>query len=350
MAGKRKKYRAALIGCGRIGALLEDDPLRGKPASHAGALAAHPKTAIVAGCDINPKALKAFGKRWRVRRLYEDFRLLLDKEDIDIVCVAAWTEHHSKIVLEAAKAGVKGIYCEKPIALNMNQARKMIKACDKYGVAMVIGHERRWDGRYVTIRDMLESGDLGELKSVTGYALGSAAPKLSRRKFGGGPMFHDGTHLVDLFRFFGGDIKSVVGFANRPFGEKFIENTVFGMVKFKQGASGLIIGGGERGYFHFELDIQTDKARVILGNHTSRLFVTETSPRYTGFKELKEIPFPERGAVVNPFVGGIESLIKEIETGQTSKSSGKDGYKALEVITALYKSAGNGGAPVKLPL
>ncbi|VAX16848.1 hypothetical protein MNBD_NITROSPINAE02-1550 [hydrothermal vent metagenome] len=350
MASKKKKHRAALIGCGRIGSLLEDDPLRGKPASHAGALTAHPKTRIVAACDINPEALKAFSKRWRAPSLYEDYRLLLDKEDIDIVSVAAWTEHHCQIVLEAVKAGVKGIYCEKPIALNMNQARKMVKACDKYRVAMVIGHERRWDARYVTIRNMLESGDLGELKSITGYALGSAVPRLSRRKFGGGPMFHDGTHLVDLFRFFGGDIKSVTGFADRPFGEKFIENTVFGMVRFRQGASGQIIGGGERGYFHFEIDIQTDKARVILGNHTSRLFVTETSSRYTGFKELKEIPFPENGEDQNAFVGGIDDLIKEMETGQTSKSSGRDGYKALEIITALYKSAGNGGLPVNLPL
>ncbi|VAX23548.1 hypothetical protein MNBD_NITROSPINAE01-1906 [hydrothermal vent metagenome] len=347
-----KVYKVAIIGCGRIASLLEDDPLRGKPASHSGAYHAHHKTKIIAGCDIDPDNLKAFGKRWKVKALYDDYRELLEREKPDIISVTTWTESHSEIVTHAAKSGnVKGIYCEKPIAINLTQAKRMIRTCKKHNVAMVVGHERRWDGRYQIIRNMLHSGALGEVKSMTGYALGGSPPKLSRKKFGGGPMFHDGTHLVDLFRFFGGDVESVTGFDERPFGNKCVESTAVGLIRFKNGATGLIIGGGERDYFHFEIDIHTNKARVVLGNHTAELYMAEPSKRYSGFTELTKRPFPAvNGHGVNAFVGGVADLIKEIETGERSISSGQDGYKALEIITALYKSASNGKAPIELPL
>jgi predicted dehydrogenase len=348
--GKKKKYRVAIAGCGRIASLLEDDPLRGKPATHAGAFDAHPSTKIVAGCDIDSDRLEKFGDRWGVSRLYGDYRKMLDKERVDILSVASWTEVHAEMVTYAAESGVRGIYCEKPIALNLKQAKGMIRACEKNNVALVVGHERRWDARFRIIRDMLNSGELGKLRSITGYMLSSAPPKLSRRKHGGGTMFHDGTHLVDLFNFFAGEPEYVIGLEDRPHGKGYIESTALGIINYKNGVRGMILGGGERNYFHFEIDIQTDSARILLGNHISELYRSDVSERYTGFRELKKVDFPSGMKPVNAFVGGVADLINEMETGETSISSGKDGYKALETIMAIYRSAGKGGGRVKLPL
>jgi len=347
---KTKTYRVGIIGCGRIASILEEDPLREKPCTHAGAFAAHAKTKIVAGCDIEPERLKTFGAKWGVKRLYEDYRQMLKREKLDIVSVAAWTEYHSEMVVEAARAGVKGIYCEKPIAVNLTQAKRMIKACDENGVAMVVGHERRWDKRHQVIRELINSGEVGPLRSITGYTLTGAWPKIPRKTYGGGPMFHDGTHLIDLFRFFGGDVEGVAAQENRPHGKNSVESTVTGILQFKNGASGLVIGGGERKYFHFELDIQTERARFILSNHVSKMYAADKSKRFTGFMELEEFPFPDWSGRVNPFVGGVDDLVRQIETGAESLSSGADGYKALEIILAFYRSAEKGGAFVKLPL
>ncbi|HEB73431.1 MAG TPA: Gfo/Idh/MocA family oxidoreductase, partial [Nitrospirae bacterium] len=250
----------------------------------------------------------------------------------------------------AAESGVKGIYCEKPVALNLKQARGMIRACEKNNVALVVGHERRWDARFRIIRDMLNNGELGKLSSITGYTLSSRPPKLSRRKHGGGTMFHDGTHLVDLFNFFAGDPEYVIGLADRPYGKGYVESTALGIIGYKNGVRGMILGGGERKYFHFEIDIQTDSSRILLGNHISELYMSSQSERYTGFTELKKVPFPNGLSHVNAFIGGVTDLIHEMETGETSISCGRDGYKALETIFALYRSAGKGGALVKLPL
>ncbi len=346
----KKTFKVGIIGCGRMASILEDDPLRGKPATHAGAFSSHPGAKIVSGCDINPKRLKAFGKRWGVKKLYNDYRAMLEREKLDIVSVAAWTELHAKMVVDAAESGVKGIYCEKPMAVNLTQAKRMMRACKKNNVAMVVGHERRWDGSYRVIHDMLNAGELGKLRSITGYMLTGKPPKLSRRKYGGGPMFHDGTHLIDLFLYFGGAAEYVVGLEDRQFGDKFVEHTALGMIRFENGANGLILSGGERRYFHFELDIQTDSARAILGNHTSELYMAGKSKRYTGFTELEKVPFPAVAEGKNSLVGGIDDLVEQMNSGRVPVSSAIDGYKALEVILALYKSAGNGRAPVKLPL
>ena len=163
-------------------------------------------------------------------------------------------------------------------------------------------------------------------------------------------MFHDGTHMVDLFYFFAGDPHSAIGLADRSHGERFIENTTTGIFNYPNGAKGLILAGGEREYFHFEIDIHTSKARALLGNHVSELYVSNNSKRFTGFRELEKVPFPKSGDSVNAYVGGIDDLIRQMETGAASLSGGEDGYKALEGITALYRSAAKSGATVKLPL
>ena len=75
--GKIAKYRVGIIGCGRIASILEDDPLRLKPCTHAGAFHLHPKTEIVSACDINKERLTSFGKRWGIKRLYKDFNEML---------------------------------------------------------------------------------------------------------------------------------------------------------------------------------------------------------------------------------------------------------------------------------
>lgn len=346
----RTTYRVGVVGCGRIASALEDDPLRPKPASHAGAFSAHPRTAVTAGCDINGERAEAFGKRWGVSRIYADYERMLADGGLDIVSVASWTETHADVVVAAARAGVKGVYCEKPIATNLADARRMIDACRENGVALVVGHERRWDGRYRVIRDMLKEGKLGELRSITGYTLSSAPPKLDREKHCGGAMFHDGTHLVDIFSYFAGEADSVIGLEDRPHGESYVENTALGIISYKNGARGMILGGGKRDYFHFELDLHTDTSRVVLGNHIHELYVTSKSERYTGFRELKKAPFPNGFKPVNSLVGGVDDLVAEMETGRPSVSGGEDGYRALETILALYRSAGAGGAPVHLPI
>ncbi len=343
-----KTFKVGLIGCGRIGSLLEEDSLRGKPCTHAGGVHAFKKARLVAGCDIDEKRLMRFGNTWGVDNLYSDFSDMLRNESLDIVCIATWTHLHAPMVKAAVKAGVRGIFCEKPIAHSVREGRAMVRLCAQNGVPLVINHERRWDPHYQKARQLIRSGKIGEVRTIIGHALSQSPPKLPVETYGGGPMFHDGTHLVDLLYYLGGDIDWVSGHENRPNGPKNIEETAWGMMRFKNGAMGFIEGGGGRRYFGFELDIQGSAGRILIGNSGHELYLTRKSNRFTGFKELEQVSFPSPKKYQSPFIGGVQELIRNLRTGEPGLSSGEDGLKALELIFAIYRSASKNGKQVYL--
>ena len=271
---------------------------------------------------------------------------MLEKENLDILCIATWTPLHASMTLEAAKAGIKGIFCEKPIATNLKQAQKMVRACQKNNIPLIINHERRWDAYYQQARKLIRSGKIGEIKTLIGNALSWKPGRLPVSEHGGGPLFHDGTHLTDLLLFFGGPVAWVSGHETRPGGEKYIEETASAMLGFKNGAIGFIEGGGARKYFNFELDIQGTEGRLLIGNSGRELYVTKKSQRFTGFNELEKTPFPEPKKYESPFIGGAREMLRTIRTGKTGFSTGTDGLRSLEIISAVYRSAQQKGKRV----
>lgn len=348
MAPKAKKLTAALVGTGRIGWLLEQDPLRGKPCTHAGALRAIKGVSLIAAADPDYERLADFGQSYGVRALYPGCRELLREREVDILAVAAPTADHCGIVTEAALSGrVRGIYCEKPIARTLIEAERMIEACEKTGVALLIGHERRFGAHFIRTRRLVEEGVIGELRTVIGQSLCGDQGALSRAKAGGGPLLHDGTHLTDLLGYFCGPVDWVSGRALRSHGTRNIEHTAAAMLSFKNGALGFIEGGGRREYFAFELELQGTQGILRIGNRPPSLQLSRPSSRLSGFRELEESAFPAF-TPNNGFVAAFEALIEQIETGKPSLSTGRDGKAALEIILAVYKSAANGGKRVRL--
>lgn len=342
-------YRVAIIGCGRVGSILEEDPLREKPATHSAAFASYPKTKIVAACDTNKQRLKKFGERWSLgpSTLFTDYRKLLKEAKPDIVSVATWTETHCPIVLAAAKTeSVKGIYCEKPIALDLKEANRMIAACKKRNIPLVIGHERRFDANFVAVKKMIDKNEFGPLRAVVAHSLSTPPPKLPTSKYVGGSLFHDGTHLMDLLLYFGGEAEWVIGFDKRPHGKRFLENTAGGIIRLRSGANVFVEAGGERDYFKFDLDLQFQSGRIIIGNSGIKIFRSGKSKNFVGFRELFPVPFKKPGNRVNPFVGGVAELVKAIKSGKRPQSDGMEGRNALKLIFAIYQSASAGGKKV----
>ncbi len=343
-----KPLKAGLIGCGRIGSLLENDPLRGKPCTHAGAFNALPSVRLTAGCDIDPGRLRRFGAQWGVSRLYTDYREMLEAENLDLVSIAAWTHLHCEMALACARAGVRGVLCEKPIALNLNEARRMVQTFRKRGIPLVINHERRWDPYYRLAKRLIDRGRIGEVRTLIGNALSGPPGKAPVSRYGGGPLFHDGTHLTDLLLFFGGPVAWVSGQERRPGGRRYVEETACALLQFQNGAVGFIEGGGARRYFNFELDIQGSEGRLLIGNGGQALFLTRRSRRFTGFQELEPVPFPRPKRYESPFTGAVRDLVRCVRRGVPSESSGEDGLRALQLILAVYQSAQNGGRRVRV--
>lgn len=167
---------------------------------------------------------------------------------------------------------------------------------------------------------------------------------------GGGPLLHDGTHLMDMLSFLGGEVNWVFGHIERKTKDIYVEDTATAFLHFRSGAHAIIESGGDRNYFNFEIDIQGSKGRIIVGNGIMCMKMADVSPHHTGFMELAPYSFPMPDNNCNPHIDQIKELIECIEKDKESISSGYEGRKALELVMAVYESARLDGKKVELPL
>jgi UDP-N-acetyl-2-amino-2-deoxyglucuronate dehydrogenase len=197
--GRPVTRRIALVGLSWISADLAGDaadPTLGTaiPYSHASAIAAIPELEIVAGCDISEAARDVFRERWSKRwpdlKVYADYREMLQTERPELAAVVTPDHLHAAVVQEAVAAGVRGIFCEKPLATTLEEADAIIDAVRGAGVTMNVNYTRRWYPEFVEARRLVREGALGRLSQIVVQM--------------GGPrsmLFRNHTHAIDLINF-----------------------------------------------------------------------------------------------------------------------------------------------------
>ena len=157
-------YRAAVIGLGRMGSTFDDEMSEGGsiflPYCHAPSYCASPHTELVAGADPHDEQCAIFGDRWGLAQdhLYSDYRQMLERENLDLVSVCTTARIRSQIVQDCARAGVKAVWAEKPIALTLAEADAMVEACRQHGTALAINCARRWNPFFSQARDLIDKG------------------------------------------------------------------------------------------------------------------------------------------------------------------------------------------------
>ena len=318
-------YRAAIVGLGRMGHLFENDPLIKKPCTHAGAYSyLRDKVRLVAGCDIREDRLNLFKEKWNVTRLYKDYKEMLRKEQIDILSVSTHAQQHKEIVIEAAKSGVKAIFCEKPISTNLRDAEEMIKVCKENNVILCIDHTRRFDNFWRKAKEVIDSGLIGDIKVINAYSTAG--------------LQNGGSHLFDLLRFFNGEVDTVYAKLKR---DGTTDPSGIGFLKFKNG-SHAFVDIDFRDYVLFQINLICSKGMLkcggmIRGDKAFELFTSKSSQTQTGLLELQREEFPEVDGEM-ALVNAINEIIESIETGKKLISTGEDGLKQLEICTAFYES------------
>lgn len=186
------KVRIGVIGCGGIA--------RGK---HLPALVKVKEAEIVALCDIIPERAEECRTEYAPdARTYEDYKELLEKEKIDVVHVCTPNRSHSEISIAAMEAGCH-VMCEKPMAINEAEAKKMLEASVRMGKKLTIGYQSRYrkDSKY--LKKECEKGTLGEIYFAKAHAIRRRAVPtwgvfLNEYEQGGGPLVDIGTHALDL--------------------------------------------------------------------------------------------------------------------------------------------------------
>lgn len=330
-----QRYRAAIIGLGQIGNQFDDDPKRTEVWTHAGAYQAIPDIELVAGADPDSDRLRRFIERRGVAVGYRDYREMLRSEYIHLLSVCSPTPLHYEMVMEGVKAGVRAIFCEKPLAATMDEAVEMVEACEAAGIVLAVNHTRRWEAIYQRAQRQIEQGAIGRLETLVGHYPGK--------------VFTMGTHLFDLMRFFGGDVEWVCGDA---VGYQDGEWSFNGLLRFESGARGTVLCGKDRTNHIFELDVIGSHGRLRLSGDGSRLdlFRFEESPRYSGYRELAPAPIDDHASRSreNRLIAAVKDVLACAKHGGTPAGSGRDGMAALAIAWGLCESTARGSIRIDL--
>jgi len=346
------KLRAAIIACGRISR------------AHAHGYRANPEIELVACADISREALDGFGEQYSVptENRYLDYNEMLDKEKPDIVSVCSLHHLHASMTIDAALRKPRAIFCEKPIALSLGEANDMIEACEKAGALLIIGHQRRFAPQYVAAYKALRAGEIGELKFIEGHG------------HPGTSLTVDGTHTVDLMRWYAGDVPVEWVFGQIDFREHHlgwgaeVENASIGLFAFNTGVRGFLTLGGstisrgdERRYEPLWPDIEGGNYHhIILRGTEGVIEIDGDSPtegrtwvRLIKNGEVQGLPVEWDANIPNhlrsPHAYLVRLLLETLDTGTPHPLDASSARATLEVLMAICESSRR-RAVIQLPM
>jgi predicted dehydrogenase len=334
-----------LIGCGNIGV-----------GGHLPAYTHIPEAELVAVCDaVKEPALAAAESSGATP--YTDYRQVLERADVEMVDLCVPTYLHATLAVAAMQAG-KHVLCEKPIAHSLEAADSMIEAARQHCVKLMIGHVRRFDHRYTSIKEQLDADKVGHPVFV----------RRAERQFlpfppeawqwdpkqGGGVILDIGVHATDLFRWLLGQeavqvyaVARAVREAARAAGSY---DHAFMTIEFEGGRIGFAEASwaypeGFGGTLYAQLDVVGTAGKIQYADKDTNpmlIFAAGTGhelPRYFRFMSTTEHAFEEE---IRHFVRCV------LDDGEPDVSS-QSARAALELALAAQRSAET-GQPVQLPL
>ncbi len=346
------KVRVGIIGVGSISEV------------HITGYKNDPRAEIVAFCDINEKLLKEKGEKHGVKNLYTDVNEMLKNEKLDAVSVCTWNAAHAPCTIAALNAGVN-VLCEKPMAMNVEEANAMREAAERNGKLLMIGFVRRFGNDCAVIKDFINEGYFGDFYYAKAtYLRRNGCPGGwfgEKAKSGGGPLIDLGVHVIDLVRYIMGNPKpvSVYGatfnkLGDRPGVKKSADayasstdnNSVFdvedlasAMIRFDNGAVLHIEAS-------FSLNIEKDEGKIELfgtkagakidpeitlysetaGYMTDTTIATGTALSFNGLFDNE----------TSHFISCVTGEIKEC------RAPAEDGITLMTILGSIYESARTG--------
>lgn len=330
----RGPVRYGLIGCGDIGAVRV-------------AAIARTGAQLVAVSDIDHRkaTLLASPHGALVDR---DWYTLIDRE-LDAVIVSTPPSLHADMCIEAMHAG-RHVLCEKPLARSPSECRAMVDAAESTGRVLAVGFNYRFYPSFARARQLLDSGAIGELSHIRAYAgysaadLGQAWVK-DAAVVGGGALHDNGIHLIDLTRYFLGEVADVQGLAtNRVWGFGRAEDNGFLVMRSPEGRiATLHASWTEWGRYQFRIEIVGGLGRIVATCFPMRLEIISTD-RLGGRMRRRRESFlgtmigehlrSYRWVVQRSFALEHEAFERAIAGQPSQVATGLDGLRAIEIACA----------------
>lgn len=325
-----KIYRAAIVGCGRIaGGLAGGDGSLGV-LTHSEAYRASPRTALVGVCDADRLRAESFARDWGGGNAYTNINELLERERPEVVSLCTPDETHEELALAILQSSSRplALFCEKPIALTVRGARRVVAAARDANVRLAVNYSRRYVDSVRAVRDLIQGGELGAVQTIHGwYTKG---------------VMHNGSHWFDLLRYLVGEVVQASGRIARDSNPTDPDMDV--TLEMASGTFAHLSSCDARFFAVFEMDLMFERGRIELREAalSPQLSLVKPSDRFPEYKELKNTA-REFGDMRNPMLHAVEDIVHALDTSTEPLCRGGDGVAALAVAEAAILSARNGG-------
>jgi predicted dehydrogenase len=327
-----EKIRAAITGLGRIASLLEEDTLREKPCTHAGAISTNGDCVLSAGCDTDEERRALFAEKWQVP-VFADAAQMLSIHKPHIFVIATHPNSHYHYCRLAAEMHIPVVICEKPLADNIGRARKIARLAERGNPVIITNHERRYSQDYIRAKTVLEEKKLGDIIAVRAVLYMGKTTRLVDA------LWHDGTHLADAImfltnsnlkhrRYHGAKLTSRSGTA-------WLEGSL-NREKCPPVPLLMEIGAG-RDHLVFEIEFSCEKGRLRIGNGVFEVLESVPSPYAEKFRSLKNT-----GEVFYGSTGYFANMLKDAvacvnDPRHTPVSMAIDGLRVIEYLNSVKK-------------
>jgi len=327
-----EKIKAVIVGLGRIASLLEEDTLREKPCTHAGAITANGDCALVAGCDTDEERRASFSEKWQVP-VFADATQMLSIHKPQILVIATHPESHYHYCSLAAQMQIPVVICEKPLADNIGNARKIARLTERGSPVIITNHERRYSQDYIRAKNILEEKKLGAIVAVRAVLYMGKTTRLVDA------LWHDGTHLADAIMFLTGGIlkhrRSWGAKLSSKSGTAWLEGSL--SREKKQTIPLLMELGAGRDHLVFEIEFSCKKGRLRIGNGVFEVLESVPSPYAEKFRSLKntgEVFSGPTGYFANMLKDAVE-CVKDPRHSPVSKAV--DGLRVIGYLNSIKK-------------
>lgn len=319
-----RKYRVGVIGAGIIAEAHLD------PASRM------ENVQLAAIADILEDRAKMLADKYHMAA-YTDYRQMIGKEKMDIVIINLPHFLHKQASIECARAGCH-LLLEKPMAMNESECDEIIQECEQNRIKLVIGHVIHFSSANMKAREMIQSGNLGKLLSITNtrYAnyFTSSRPEwfLHYNTAGGGIVMNLGAHSLDLIQFLTNSrIESVHASVGKYAKGVEVEGNAQILATLKDGVTASITISGYNTVPQLETELIFTGGMLKLSD--SKLFIS-VEGRYN------EVYLNSQ----NPFGLQLSELIKSIEGEISIPITGEYGRSIVKAIRAVYESSESSAA------
>lgn len=333
------KVNFAIIGCGRISP------------NHLDAIKNAPHAQLVAVCDIIEEKAKQTAAENGVDKWYTDAEEMLQNEKIDVCCVLTPSGLHCECTCLCARYGVN-VLCEKPLEVTKEKMQKMIDCCRENNVKLGCIFQRRTYDGVIKTKEAVEKGYLGTVTmadaSLKYYRdqeyYDSGEWRATWELDGGGALMNQGVHGVDMISWIMGGVQSVTAICKKLVWDIEVEDTAVAMLKFKNGAIG-VIQGATTAYPGLDtvISVHGSEGSISFGDQSLNIWNMKNKnieePIIYGSMGGKNCQYSSTNHGHRVLV---EDMAMAVIEDRDPMITAEDARKSVEIILAIYESSREG--------